>query len=340
MSDPSAVGVVYTEYSSVRARTPVASLWSFHSCERGRGRRTIVQHADGSQEYWLERSDPLLNTILPGMAVSIVVNFGGLWAAGRSLDASALIPRVSVIGPCTQSRILRVGRSVHAIGAALPASLTRDIFDVPPSALVDRIVSLDDLWSREPSERLLTLLASLDRRRAVSVLKDALLERIGRPVPSSVEGPSCREIIGDTAPQMITMRGGYVSIGRLAKNHGLSRQQFARRFTTATGVAPKLFARIARFQTLVQSLLATDVSQWASLSSALGFYDQAHMINEFRTLAGAPPTTFFRPHDAGIDPARIQVRGRPSEWLQRDKGNASTDRRGRDERREQLLSRL
>jgi AraC-like DNA-binding protein len=144
MSDPSAVGVVYTEYLSVRATTPVASLWSFHSCERGRGRRAIVQHADGSQEYWLERSDPLLNTILPGMAVSIVVNFG----------------------------------------------------------------------------------------------------------------------------------------------------------------------------------------------------DQAHMINEFRTLAGAPPTTFFRPHDAGIDPAPIQVRGRPSEWLQRDKGNASTDRRGRDERREQLLSRL
>ena len=39
------------------------------------------------------------------------------------------------------------------------------------------------------------------------------------------------------------------------------------------------------------------------------------MINEFRELAGAPPTTFFLPHDDTIECSRIQVRGRPSEWL-------------------------
>jgi hypothetical protein len=41
------------------------------------------------------------------------------------------------------------------------------------------------------------------------------------------------------------------------------------------------------------------------------------MINEFHAFAGAPPTVFFRPHDSDIDPARIQLRGRPSEWLRR-----------------------
>jgi AraC-like DNA-binding protein len=315
MSDPSATGVVYTEHSSVRARTPVLSLWSFYSCQRGHDRRPIVQQADGSQAYWLERSDPLLNTILPGMAVSIVLNLGDLWAAGRSLDASALIPRVSVIGPCTQSRILRIGRSVHAIGAVLPTSLTRDVFDVSPSALVDRIVSLDDLWSRDQSERLLASVAAVGRTRAVSLLKDALLSRIGRPVASHAEGSSCRETVGDTAAHVIIVRGGCVSIGRLAKSHGLSRQQFARRFTASTGVTPKQFARIARFQALVQALLTTDVSRWALLPSGLGFYDQAHMINEFHSLAGAPPTIFFRPHDDSIDPARIRLRGRPSDWV-------------------------
>ena len=55
--------------------------------------------------------------------------------------------------------------------------------------------------------------------------------------------------------------------------------------------------------------------EWAGVASEAGFYDQAHMINEFRDLAGAPPTTFFQPHDDTIDRSRIQVRGRPSEWL-------------------------
>jgi AraC-like DNA-binding protein len=242
------------------------------------------------------------------MAVSIVLNFGDPWAAGRSLATSSFIPRVSVIGPCTESRILRVGRSVRAIGAVLPTSLARDLFDVVPSALVDRIVPLDDLWGADHSERLLDSLAWLDGRQSASALLNVVLSRIGEL--------SGREPVADTAARAITVRSGNVSIARIAQVHGLSRQQFARRFTEAAGVPPKLFARITRFQALVHSLLATDVSRWASLSSRLGFYDQAHMINEFRDLAGAPPTTFFRPHDTSIDPARIRLHGRPSEWME------------------------
>src|SRR5207249_1978260 len=91
----------------------------------------------------------------------------------------------------------------------------------------------------------------------------------------------------------------------IARSHGLSRQQFARRFCAAAGLPPKLFARITRFKALVHALLSTDVSQWASVSPAVGF----------RAFAGSPPTVFFRPHGSDIDPTKIQLRGRPSEWL-------------------------
>src|SRR5262245_36533923 len=103
----------------------------------------------------------------------------------------------------------------------------------------------------------------------------------------------------------------------MARSHGLSRQRFAARFSAAARLTPKLFARITRFQTLVHTLLSTDVSEWASVSQAVGFYDQAHMINEFRAFAGSPPTVFFQPHDGSIHRAQVQLRGRPSEWLRR-----------------------
>jgi AraC-like DNA-binding protein len=140
-------------------------------------------------------------------------------------------------------------------------------------------------------------------------LKDELVARIGRP--------SSRETVGQTAPRLIKLRAGRVSIDDMARSHGLSRQQFAVRFSAAAGLPPKLFARITRFQALVHVLLSTDVSRWASVSPAIGFYDQAHMINEFRAFAGSPPTVFFQPHGGSIDPANIQLRGRPSEWLRR-----------------------
>jgi AraC-like DNA-binding protein len=371
MSDTSQIGVLYTEHSGLRALTPIGSLWSYETQARERDRRRIAANPDGSREYWLDRSDPLLNTILPGTGVSLIVNLADSWAAGRSLASSALVPRVCVMGPFTKSRILRIGKSVRAVGAVLPTTMTRDVFGVPASELVDRIVPLADLWPRDDVERLFTyvvsgfsrtggcasgfppplaqdrasfgetrrslgeggsrtggcasgfsgcvsgclLCARPEGRAYVSALKDELVSRLSRR--------SSPEPIGQASSRLMKLHGGRVSIDELARSHGLSRQRFSARFSAAAGLRPKLFARITRFQTLVRVLLSTDVSEWASMSPAVGFYDQAHMINEFRVFAGSPPTVFFQPHGGGIDPAKVQLRGRPSEWVRRPDPSAA-----------------
>jgi AraC-like DNA-binding protein len=287
---------------------PIASLWSYESRGHAHDRRRVAVNADGSHEYWLERSDPLLNTILPGTGVSLIVNCGDLWAAGRSLATSEQLPRISVIGPVTQMRMLRVGRTVRAIGAGFLPTLTSAIFDVPASELVDRIVPLEELWTPPDVEQLLESVSPLGFSAALSVLRDTLVARIRR-----IDGDAATQ----SAPRLITLikrRGGRVSVDGMARGEGLSRHLFARRFCSDAGLAPKLFARITRFQALLHGLLSTDVAQWASMSPAAGFYDQAHMINEFRSFTGSPPTVFFRPHGIIVDPATIQVRGRPSEW--------------------------
>jgi AraC-like DNA-binding protein len=306
MSSSHANGVLYTDHADLRSAVPVASLWSYETCEPTTERRPIVVNADGNREFWLDRCDPRLNPILPGTAVSAVINFGDDWAAGRSLVASALIPRLSVIGPVTEPRILRVGRSVRAIGVVLPSAMTSRAFGVPAPALLNHIVPLGDLWGRKDADRLGELLSGLPIRRAVSVLRDEVVARISHFTGTDpVALATCR---------LIARHGGSVSIDHLAKSHGISRQQFARRFHSTAGMPPKLFARITRFQRLVHMLLTTDVSNWAAQSSAAGFYDQAHMINEFRGFAGSSPTLFFQPH--GESPRReIHLRGRPSEWL-------------------------
>src|SRR5260370_24472092 len=114
MSDTSEVGVLYTEHSSLTAMTPVASLWSYETGARGRDRRRIALNSDGSREYWLDRSDPLLNTILPGTGVSLIVNFGETWSACRSLATCGLLPRQCGLAPVPRSTVLRVGRSAQA----------------------------------------------------------------------------------------------------------------------------------------------------------------------------------------------------------------------------------
>src|SRR5947207_1590938 len=131
MSDASEAGILYTEHAGLKATAPrIASLWSYGARTRGRDVRSIRLNADGSHEYWLDRSNPLLNTILPGTGVSLIVNFGDHWAVGRSLVTSTLLPRVCIVGSVTHPRILRVGESVLAIGAVFPSTRVPDVLGV------------------------------------------------------------------------------------------------------------------------------------------------------------------------------------------------------------------
>jgi AraC-like DNA-binding protein len=304
MSDQG-VGVLYTEYSGLKAGTSIASLWSYHTQAREPDRRDITLQPDGRHEYWLDRSDPLLNTILPGTHVSVVFNGGDGWAAGRTLATSALLPRSWVLGPVTRSRILRVGKSVRAVGAVISPTFTSDVLGVPAAELVDRIIPLEDLWSPSEVERLLHCHAQQGTVPAISALRDELTDRIRGPRTGTV---------GYACPGMVTAQGGRVCVHAMAERYGLGRRRFGREFFEATGLPPKLYARISRFQWLLRALLSNDVSRWASVSSAAGFYDQPHMINEFRTFTGSAPTVFFRPHCTAIESATIRLRGRPSEW--------------------------
>jgi transcriptional regulator GlxA family with amidase domain len=77
-------------------------------------------------------------------------------------------------------------------------------------------------------------------------------------------------------------------IATAADHVGLSSRQFERRFVQAVGIPPKLFCRIQRFQR-VFSVLETGKSAWADAAVQCGYYDQAHLIRDFREFAGKPP---------------------------------------------------
>jgi methylphosphotriester-DNA--protein-cysteine methyltransferase len=61
-------------------------------------------------------------------------------------------------------------------------------------------------------------------------------------------------------------------------------------FAEGVGLSPKHYARIDRVRTVLNR--AGSVA-WAELAAATGYYDQAHMTSDFRTLMGVPPRSYF-----------------------------------------------
>ena len=73
---------------------------------------------------------------------------------------------------------------------------------------------------------------------------------------------------------------------------GLGEKRLRQLFSSQVGVTPKRFARIARMQALLTLAAASEAPRWAALAVACGYYDQAHLIQEFRSLTGLTPSSY------------------------------------------------
>ena len=72
----------------------------------------------------------------------------------------------------------------------------------------------------------------------------------------------------------------------------LSPKRFIERFRTQVGVTPKRFCRILRFQHAVTQAHRTAGIDWADVALACGYFDQPHLIHDFRAFAGMTPSAY------------------------------------------------
>jgi AraC-like DNA-binding protein len=87
--------------------------------------------------------------------------------------------------------------------------------------------------------------------------------------------------------------GGAVPVGRLAEDVGWSRRHFSERFAKEFGLAPKQAARVVRFGRAAALLRRLPPGGLSEVAQRCGYFDQAHLTNEWRALAGCTPRTWI-----------------------------------------------
>jgi len=75
----------------------------------------------------------------------------------------------------------------------------------------------------------------------------------------------------------------------LARRLDVSHKHLIDQFRDQIGLAPKLVGRLARFNRVLRLPQVEGRADWAEAAQACGYFDQAHMINDFRDFAGATP---------------------------------------------------
>jgi AraC-like DNA-binding protein len=73
----------------------------------------------------------------------------------------------------------------------------------------------------------------------------------------------------------------------------LSTRQFERNFITRTGVTPKLFLRIVRFEHAMKIKNKYPGKSWSQIADECGYTDSSHLLREFKEFAEFPPSKFY-----------------------------------------------
>jgi transcriptional regulator GlxA family with amidase domain len=91
----------------------------------------------------------------------------------------------------------------------------------------------------------------------------------------------------------LVRKRGHLSVSGFADAAGLGDRQLRRACYRHSGLGPKQLSRILRFRH-ASNLMRRGVTDFAGLAVACGYYDQAHMIRDFRDLAGISPARYMR----------------------------------------------
>ena len=228
-----------------------------------------------------------LERVLPTGTGQVIINLAEDRTRGYDEDrglACCTGPGALIAGPRTRYTVIDSEEQWNVVGACLaPAGLPL-LVAPPASDLAEGDVALGDVWrARDVArlrEQLLEALTAADR---LDIFEATLLhrQRIWDPHP-----------VVAFALDSFSRHPAIARVDAVVDASGFSARYLIERFKAQVGLAPKRFCRVRRFQLALRRSQHGD-EDWSALAADCGFFDQAHLINEFQAFAGVSPTTYL-----------------------------------------------
>jgi AraC-like DNA-binding protein len=191
-------------------------------------------------------------------------------------------------GPASSFRLMPLQTSV---GARVRRGAAKAVLGVSPIELAAGPVLIQALWGRSVDAH--------DKRAAEASTQAAQLISLGAFVTERVATKVYldRSVL---ATIHVLDHSAAPAVRGLAARVALSERHLRRRFRDHVGLGIKQYARIVRFQRLLDAVrhhkrgVGPPSPNWAGMAFDHGFADQAHLIREVGAFAGLTPAELFQ----------------------------------------------
>ncbi len=190
-------------------------------------------------------------------------------------------PLIVVVGPQFSRVNLKVHDQVRAIWVdLLPGGMYR-LLGIPMHELFDGGFDALDIFGVEMKSIKKQLQQVKEMEEGKRIVEKFLLDKV----------TGLKEKFPfDSALQTLFRNDGHMSMDRIASLSCLSLRQFERNCKKRLGMNPKTYARILRFSKAYRLHEAFPHLSWTEIAYRAGYYDQMHMIRDFKQFAGVNPS--------------------------------------------------
>ncbi|MDQ2691593.1 MAG: AraC family transcriptional regulator [Chloroflexota bacterium] len=195
--------------------------------------------------------------------------------------------RAWVSGVRTQPITIPSGRESRMLIVAFKRGMAFPFYPFPMNELMDTVVDADGVFGTELHVLREQLLASRAIERMFRLVEAFLIRRAGEGIDDSTPTRGMQYAL-----QGIIRNPGRDCLQRLSEQVGYSQKHFIDLFRQQVGVSPKQYMRVMRFQKTLRIIEASPCVHWSQLAAQSGYYDQAHLIHEFKFFSGFTPNEY------------------------------------------------
>jgi AraC-like DNA-binding protein len=236
--------------------------------------------------FWFLRGDdaePEPQVIVADGRIEIILH---LRDAFSRYDNDGVVRRQSSVllsGQILSPLRVRATGSTDIVGIRFRTAAASAVLRVPLADITHRVDALSDV-APELGETLHAAASRNENRAArVAALSDVLMRHVVRE-PDPLAAAAIRSLDASHAP----------AVSRIADAYGVSARTLERKVLDATGLPPSSLRRVLRFRRAFRLLDQAPPGTWARTATRTGYFDQAHMIRDFRQFAGVAPSEFFK----------------------------------------------
>ncbi|SRR5579884_434469 len=252
-------------------------------------------------------ASPLVQTGLAQLEHILAFYLQGRATMHSCSGTIAVLPRIHFVGAHTRSPgWAYFTGAVSAFGIFLKPFASWQLFRIPPAEFAGQDFQAQDVFGPWINKLWLRLAERKSFRERIQAATEALL-------PFAEYARSLTTIM--RAAQKVSESHFGARIQQLARDSCMSVRTYERKFVGEMGISPKVFARVRRFQIALHQKRVLG-RRWVDVAQDLGYFDQMHMVKEFRIFGGEPPTTLVencgdhQPWSIGVPLSLNDVTGR------------------------------